>query len=289
MFKKIFSLLSLALFVHTAVFSQEVAPAATTPALLDYLVWSLAVVVMFLLAVVLILVFGFIKLTSEQNNDQSGVQESFISRLFKSVGQSLNESVPIEREKEIEFAHQYDGIRELDNSLPPWWKYMFYLSMVFAVVYLYRYHISGSAPLSIDEYNQEMAEATIQKGAFLAKAANLVDETSVVAMTDKSDLENGSKTFESLCVACHGTLGEGKATLGPNLTDEYWIHGGNIKDIFKTIKYGVQGKAMISWQDQISPKQMQEVSSYVLLLQGTNPPNAKEPEGAKYVPEGTPL
>lgn len=283
MLKKIFSLLLSALIFHTAVFSQEVAQDATGTQPLDYLVWSLAVVVLFLLVAVLVLVFGYV--TGSENK----TQESFLTRMFKVAGQSLNDSVPVEREKEIEFAHQYDGIRELDNSLPPWWKYMFYLSMVFAVVYLYRYHISGSAPLSIDEYNQEMTEASIQKEAFLAKAANLVDETSVVAMTDKADLENGSKTFESLCVACHGALGEGKATLGPNLTDEYWIHGGSIKDIFKTVKYGVQGKAMISWQDQMSPKQMQEVSSYVLSLQGTNPPNAKEPEGEKYVPEGAPL
>lgn len=280
MTKKTLSLLLTSFMLNTALFAQETAQTANDFLPTDYIVWSLAAIVAMLVVVVAVLALGYSNLSN-----QGGSQGGFLQTLSR----SLNDAVPVEREKEIEFKHEYDGIRELDNSLPPWWKWMFYASIVFAVVYMYYYHMGGQGPLSAEEYNTEVAEAEIQKKAFLEKAANLVNETSVVALKESADLENGKKTYESLCVACHGALGEGKASLGPNLTDEYWIHGGSIKDIFKTVKYGVQGKAMIAWQDQLSPRQMQEVSSYVLSLQGTNPPNAKEPEGEKYIPEGAAL
>ena len=105
----------------------------------------------------------------------------------------------------------------------------------------------------------------------------------MVALASESDLASGKKIYTMHCVACHGTLGEGG--VGPNFADEYWIHGGSIKDLFKVIKYGVPEKGMISWQTQLRPREMQEVSSYILQFQGTNPPNAKAPQGEKYVPK----
>ena len=117
----------------------------------------------------------------------------------------------------------------------------------------------------------------------MANAAESITEDNVVYLIDATAIEKGAAIFKGNCATCHGQLGEGGA--GPNLTDEYWIHGGGIKNVFKTIKYGVPAKGMIAWQSQFSPSQMQKVSSYVLSLQGSNPPNAKSPQGPKYVAE----
>ncbi|GJM62320.1 cbb3-type cytochrome c oxidase N-terminal domain-containing protein [Persicobacter diffluens] len=185
-----------------------------------------------------------------------------------------NEAVPIEQEEEILLDHNYDGIQELDNHLPPWWKALFAATVVFGVIYVGVYHVFNLAPLSGKAYDIEMAEAAL-------KAAD-IDESNVTLLTDDAGLTRGEEIFVGKCVVCHGKQGEGK--IGPNLTDEYWIHGGGIKDVFKVVKDGGRpGKGMISWKKQLSAKDMQAVSSYILTLQGTNPPNAKEAEGEKYV------
>lgn len=201
--------------------------------------------------------------------------ESLWRRLYK----NLTRVVPVEKEKDILFDHDYDGIRELDNSLPPWWVYMFYITIAFGVIYMTYYHFSGVGPSSRELYEQEMKNAAERVQAYRALQAGNVDETTVEALTDEQDLALGKTVFETNCVACHGAMGEGG--VGPNLTDEYWIHGGTIKDVFKTIKYGVPEKGMISWQSQLRPQDMQRVASFILTLQGTNPPNAKEPQGVK--------
>jgi cytochrome c oxidase cbb3-type subunit 3 len=257
--------------------------------------WFMLIVMFFMAGIIVVLVNWVVGLLNQlekagqksKEAEEPGQEEDALSRFFKKLEHSLTDAVPVEREKEIEFAHEYDGIRELDNSLPPWWKYLFYITIIFSIVYWYRYHISGSAPLSGEEYKREMAEAAIQKEAYLEKAANLVNESNVAALTSETDLSNGKKIYTTYCVPCHGAAGEGG--VGPNMTDEYWIHGGGIKNIFKTIKYGVPTKGMISWQTQLRPKEMQEVASYIMTLQGTNPPNAKAPQGEKYIPENTAL
>lgn len=190
---------------------------------------------------------------------------------------TLNDAVPVEREAEIMMDHEYDGIRELDNNLPPWWIWGFYFSIAFAGVYLAYYHITGKGDLQIAEYNKEMEEGRLQKEAFLAKAGAKVDENTVVAFTEAAQLEKGKETFKTFCAACHGQTGEGG--VGPNFADDYWIHGGGIKNIFKTVKYGVPAKGMIAWEAQLTPVQIQEVSSYILTMKGTNPANPKEPQG----------
>ncbi|MCG3167133.1 MAG: hypothetical protein POELPBGB_02917 [Bacteroidia bacterium] len=190
---------------------------------------------------------------------------------------ALNAAVPVEREGEIMMDHEYDGIRELDNNLPPWWIWGFYFTIAFAGVYLTYYHITGKGDLMIAEYNKQMEEGRLQKEAYLAKAGAKVDENTVVAFTEAAQLDKGKETFKTYCAACHGQAGEGG--VGPNFADEYWIHGGGIKNIFKTVKYGVPAKGMIAWEAQLTPVQIQEVSSYILTLKGTNPANAKEPQG----------
>lgn len=189
----------------------------------------------------------------------------------------VNKFRPVTEEEGIDTGHDYDGIHELDNKLPPWWKYGFYATIIFAVVYLWRYHVSHSAPLQDEEYTIAVAQAAIQKEAYLKMAANNVDETTVKLLTTPADLEAGKAIFTSTCFACHGKNGEGG--VGPNLTDGYWLHGGSIQEVFKTIKYGWPDKGMKSWKDDYSPSQIAQIASYVKSLAGTNPPNAKAPQG----------
>jgi cytochrome c oxidase cbb3-type subunit 3 len=196
---------------------------------------------------------------------------------------NFNKSVSIEQEGDIMLDHDYDGIKELDNDLPPWWKYGFYITIVWAVVYLFYYHLGGSGTLSHGEYNKEMELATLAKEEFMRNAKNNVDENTIVFY--KELLADGSKLFTGNCATCHGNAGEGN--VGPNLTDEYWLHNGGIKDIFKSIKYGWPNKGMKAWEPDFTPVQIQALASYIYSIRGTGPANAKAPQGDKYSGEGT--
>lgn len=198
------------------------------------------------------------------------------------IFEKMNATVPIERENDLDLAHDYDGIRELDNNIPPWWLYGFYASMIFAVFYLWRYHVAHSAPLQIEELNQQIAEANAQQESRLKSSTDNVDENTV-KMMDAKGIATGADLFSKNCVACHGDKGQG--LVGPNLTDDYWLHGGSMKDIFKTIKYGWPDKGMQSWKGNFSPSQMQEIASYVKSLKGTNPAGAKEKQGELFIEE----
>ncbi|MEM6344011.1 MAG: cbb3-type cytochrome c oxidase N-terminal domain-containing protein [Bacteroidota bacterium] len=201
---------------------------------------------------------------------------------WKWWNKKLVAAVPVAQEASIDMGHDYDGIRELDNSLPPWWLYGFYITIGCAIVYLAYYHI-GTDWSSEKEYIAEMQEAEVIKEAYLAKVAAGVNENNVVALTDAIKIAEGEQIFITYCVACHGA--EGQGGIGPNMTDEYWIHGGDIKDVFKTIKYGVIDKGMTPWQEMLKPQEMQAVASFILTLQGTNPPGAKAPQGELFRPD----
>ena len=197
--------------------------------------------------------------------------------------EKFNQFKPIHQEADIDLGHNYDGIRELDNRLPPWWLYGFYCCIIFAGIYLWRYHVSETAPLSKEEYEISVAKAEVEKAAYLEHAAANVDENSVKLITDQAQLDEAKKTFQTVCAACHTATGGGN--VGPNLTDDYWLHGGSIKDVFKTLKYGWPDKGMKSWKDDYSPVQLAALASYVKSLHGTNPPNPKAPQGTLYVEE----
>lgn len=197
-----------------------------------------------------------------------------------SLIEKLNDSVSIEREEDIMLDHNYDGIRELDNNLPPWWKYGFYLTVVFAAAYLIHYHVTNTGKLQTAEYEDQLTEAKLQQEEYKKKAANFIDENNATLLTDEASLSSGKAIFMDNCAACHGRSGEGG--VGPNLTDDYWLHNGGIKDIFKTIKYGWPEKGMKSWQQDLSAKQIHEIASYIKSLRGTNPANAKEKQGEFY-------
>jgi cytochrome c oxidase cbb3-type subunit III len=194
----------------------------------------------------------------------------------------LDNAVPTTQEETILLDHNYDGIRELDNHLPPWWVGLFYGTIVFGVFYIANYHFWQWSPLQDDEYQQEMAAAKIEVDKFQAKQANSISEANVTLLTDASALTKGKEIYAANCVACHGAALEGG--VGPNLTDAYWLHGGGVQDIFKVLKYGVPEKGMIAWQATLKPNEMQAVSSYILSLQGSNPANPKEPQGEEYKP-----
>ena len=152
------------------------------------------------------------------------------------------------------------------------------------MIYLYRFHISHDGLSQLDEYTEEMQKGEEEKAEYLAKSANNVDENTVVLLTAASDIASGRETFVKTCAACH--LADGGGTVGPNLTDNYWLHGGGIKDIFKSIKYGWQEKGMKSWKDDLSPKQIQEVASFIKSLHGTHPATPKAPQGEIYIEAG---
>ena len=188
--------------------------------------------------------------------------------------------MPLEKEADMLLDHDYDGIKELDNALPPWWKYGFYITIFIAVLYLLKYEMWHTGPNPTEEYTSEMTTAKEEVDAYLASMKNNVDEKTVT-MSDAAGIAAGQMTFAKTCVPCHGAKGEGG--VGPNLTDEYWIHGGGIKDIFKTIKYGWPEKGMISWESQIQPLEMQQIASFIYSLKGSKPANAKAPQGTIYI------
>jgi cytochrome c oxidase cbb3-type subunit 3 len=203
------------------------------------------------------------------------------SSFKKFMNRWVQEEAPAD-ESSIMMEDEYDGIQELNNKIPPWFNYLFYGSMVFAVVYMLNYHVFGSGKSMFDEYGEEVVTAEAHKQELIRTGAFINEET-VKKLADGEVIAEGRNIYMTNCSPCHGTKGEG--TVGPNLTDDNWIHGGGIKNVFKTVKYGVPSKGMLSWQQQMNPKQMQAVANYILTLKGTNPPNGKAPEGEKYTEE----
>ncbi len=226
----------------------------------------------FLIALVLWLVLVY-----AESNDTEGKKAT---APFKKLIHALTQSVSIQQEDDIMLDHDFDGIKELDNKIPPWWNALFYGAIIFGIIYMIDYHVIGDGNVQEREYQEEMQAANLKMEA-LTKSGAVITEKTVTALTDAGALASGKKIFIKNCAACHGQHGEG--LVGPNFTDDYWINGGGIKNIYHTISEGVPAKGMISWKSQLSPNQIQEVGSYILSLKGTNPPNQKGPEGAKWV------
>jgi cytochrome c oxidase cbb3-type subunit 3 len=172
--------------------------------------------------------------------------------------------------------HDYDGIHEFDNDLPPWWKWGFAFTVVFAFAYVGFYHVANKGQLQGAEYAAEMRQAAL----FVPVGGDDPNQvTTYAALTAPADLSSGKAVFATNCAPCHGANAEGK--VGPNLTDEFWLHGGELNHVYKTIKFGVNGKGMVAWKGKLSGKQMLQVASYALSLQGSKPANPKAPQGEK--------
>ncbi|MEI7533918.1 MAG: cbb3-type cytochrome c oxidase N-terminal domain-containing protein [Verrucomicrobiae bacterium] len=161
--------------------------------------------------------------------------------------------------------HEYDGIRELDNNLPRWWVWLFYITIIYAAVYLVYYHVTRSGDLQAAEYANEMKSGEQVKAAAMGKF-----ESGMAALqpaTDALALENGRQIYAKYCAPCHRVDGGG--LVGPNLTDDYWIHGSSYADSVKIIWDGVPAKGMITWKTVLKPEQIQNVASYIYTLRGT--------------------
>lgn len=208
------------------------------------------------------------------------------SAWFKNLMNKLTRTVPIENESSLLLNHDYDGIKELDNNLPPWWVYSFYACIVFAAIYLVRFEIMGADNQEM-ELKKELAQAKIDVEAYMKNAPDLMDEKTVTLLTDPAALAQGKEIFTTNCAACHRADAGGQ--IGPNLTDDHWILGGGIKNVFHTITNGGRdGKGMVSWKTNgMKPKDIQKVASYVLSLRGSNPKDAKAPDGELWVEEAS--
>jgi len=203
---------------------------------------------------------------------------SWISKFYKEA----TNAKPIDQEDEIILNHNYDGIKELDNALPPWWVWGFYATIVFAVVYMAKYHVFGGETQA-EEFETEMAQAKIDIAEYKKTAKNLVDYSTATILTESSDIAKGKEIFIQNCAVCHKPDGGG--SIGPNLTDDSWVLGGGINNIFKTISEGGRpGKGMEPWsKNGLKSFDIQQVASYITTLAGTNPPGAKKAEGEIWV------
>jgi cytochrome c oxidase cbb3-type subunit 3 len=188
----------------------------------------------------------------------------------------------LEKEADVLLDHDYDGIKELDNALPPWWKWGFYFTIVVAVIYMFRFHVTKTGPTPLEEYDYEMKIAAAKMENFRQNSKEAFDEKTVT-LADATGIAAGKKIYTGTCFPCHGANGEGNA-VGPNLTDKYWLHGGSLGNVFKTITIGVPDKGMQAWGKTFSPTDIRNLSSFVLSLQGTNPANAKAPQGNLFEP-----
>lgn len=261
--------------------------------MMNYVGYGFIVVTLILIVIVMLVLLRTFKVLAKvllgpegakQVEEQKVVSKKERKEARANLVNKLLSLRPMSEEKDILMEGEYDGIQELDNPTPAWFMYLFYITIAFAIGYLLIYHVFRVAPLQYDEYKNEMAMAAKQKAAFLAKSANRVDENTVKLTTDPAVLASGKEIFVSRCSPCHGMNGQG--VVGPNLTDDYWLHGNKISDVFKTIKYGVGAKGMPTWENQLSPKQISDVANYVESLHGTNPPNPKEPQGEKMTDNG---
>lgn len=176
--------------------------------------------------------------------------------------------------------HAYDGIQEYDNPLPRWWVMIFWATIVFAPLYLVYFHF-GPGLLAHERYDAEMVAFYDAQATKLLALGEIDEKMLSGLLTDASMVNTGKKTFQSKCATCHGMFGEGG--IGPNLTDDYWLHGAQLEDIYHTITKGVPEKGMLAWERQLRPAQIMAVTSYVGTLTGTNPPNPKPPQGEEAI------
>lgn len=209
--------------------------------------------------------------------ERDGVPKEESNAWFKKLMKSWTRSKAMEEENEIILDHNYDGIKELDNTLPPWWLYMFYATIIFGAIYLVRYEVLDGDDQET-EYRKEVAAEEKRMEKYREVTPDAFDESALTILTDESSLKRGKAVFNLNCASCHAADGGGG--IGPNLTDKYWILGGGIKNVYNTIKDGGRpGKGMISWKSTLKQIDIQKVGSYILSLEGTSPAKPKKAEG----------
>ena len=279
----IFAIIALVLFEFIVDSGDQLAIQENS--LIQAIFWGLII-----LAIFIEIVIGTVKsrvYNSLSEEARERYEEMEADSYFGKLYAKLLDSKDIEQEGEIILDHDYDGIKELDNNLPPWWVYLFYATIVFGVVYLARYHVFDADHTSV-EYDKEVAQAEIDIAEYKKNNPDLVDAASVVLLTEESDLAAGLAIFTEKCAVCHKADGGGG--IGPNLTDENWILGGGIKNVFNTISEGGRdGKGMVSWKSELKGNEIAQVASYLLGFQGTTPAAPKAAEGDVWVdPDAVP-
>ncbi len=278
------------MFSSSAIFAQEAnAPSNNSWSFEMKLVVVLGTtVVLLMISVVLVLLNVLSGVIKRENAKRGIVTVPLTTAIFKTINQKFitGNLLPVDQEESNLLPHTYDGIQELNNGMPPWLKFIFSFTIVTGIAYLSYYYVFNLGFTQVEEYQNELKIAAAEIELYNKTMANSIDETNVkLALNDKKVINEGKIIFEQNCKACHGGAGEGG--VGPNLTDEYWIHGATIASIFKTIKVGVPEKGMISWQQKLRPLDIQNVSNYILSLKGTNPINGKAPQGVKTGEQGS--
>lgn len=215
----------------------------------------------------------------EELQREKGIERKTQLKDASSWWSRVNKMKPMEEEASLDVGHSYDGIKELDNVTPPWFTIAFIASIIFGIGYLWHYHVSKAGPNQYEEYEIAVTKANLEKEAYMKLKGDAINENTVT-MLDASGIDAGKALYTSNCSACHGNAGQGG--VGPNLTDDYWLHGGSIGDIFKTIKLGVVEKGMMSWKDVFSAEQIAQLASYIKSTKGSKPAGAKEPQGELY-------
>ncbi len=203
-----------------------------------------------------------------------------LRKLFRwgKFGKNLTDAVPVDQEESILLDHEYDGITELDNNLPPWWKYGFYITIVWAVVYIFYYQILEIGDLQEAEYLAEMEAGEKEIAEYKAAHPEMINAENVEQLTDAGSISKGKEIFSTYCVSCH--MEGGRGGVGPNLTDEYWLYGNDIEGVFTTISEGAEN-GMTAWKALLPADKIQQVASYVMQLEYVAPPDGKEPQGDK--------
>ncbi|MEN2280929.1 cbb3-type cytochrome c oxidase N-terminal domain-containing protein [Algoriphagus sp. SE2] len=231
--------------------------------------------IIILLLILIIYLMSFISAVFKKENPAMAEEPSWWDSFKEKFITGDVEEEAIEKKQMAD--HSYDGITELDNFMPPWLQYVFLITAVFGIGYFINYSVLGIGKTGVEEYEEELRIEAVLAEERKANAAAGIDETTVVFDESANSLASGKVIFEGNCAACHASDGGGG--VGPNLTDDYWLHGNTVNEIFSVIKYGVVSKGMIPWQDQLSPEEIQNVSSYIITLNGTTPANPKDPQG----------
>ena len=261
------------------VFAQGTEQAVSNglPAPLLWIIYGVAGLLL-LIAYILYLISRELKryVSGESNTEEAKMWDN------RSSWEKIFQIKPVGTDQDTLINEPHDGIYELDNPPPPWFMFLFYGCIVIAAVYFFRFSMSDYGYTQEDEYVAQMKAAEVKQKANVSEEDLNIDESNVVALTDATAINSGKKIFIQNCKVCHGGAGKGMQGSGPNLTDEFWKHGGGAQNVFKTIKYGVIEKGMASWKESLNPKKMQQVTSYILSLQGTNPEGAIGPEGEKW-------
>ena len=204
---------------------------------------------------------------------------------WKRFMKSLTKAHELGTEEDIMLDHDYDGIKELDNVLPPWWLYGFYITIIISMYYVYQVFSNPEEYSQAKEYETEVIEHKAAVDAYKAANPQLFDDSNIVALTDAESLAKGKELFTSkTCFACH--LNDLGGSIGPNLTDNKWILGGDVKSLYNTISEGGRpGKGMIAWKSTITRDERIQLASYIISMQGTQPATPKAAEGDITWPE----